>query len=185
VLVFFLVFGLKAAMAIPTDVDANWPFRLAQPTARQAAATARRLLLTLAIVPVVIGWTGVAMTLWGVSTALLNGLFVLVSGLALVEFAVGASTKVPFASTHEPAASTMKSKWFFYVFFLHVFGFILAVGQLTGLSSPPVAVRYVTFFIAATIIMRLKHERDLRRRQVALDAEEDGTVVLNLSEASS
>jgi hypothetical protein len=184
-LVFFLVFGLKAAMAIPTDVDANWPFRLAQPTARQAAATARRLLLTLAIVPIVIGWTGVAMTLWGVSTALLNGLFVLVSGLALVEFAVGGSTKVPFASAHEPAASTMNTKWFSYVCFLHVFGFLLAAGQLAALRSSQVAIRYVGFFVVLTLILRLKHERDLTRRQIALDAEEDGTVVLNLSEASS
>jgi hypothetical protein len=185
VLVFFMVFGLKSAMAIPTDADANWPFRLALPTARQAAATARRLLLSLAIAPIVIVWTGVAMSLWGVSTALLNGLFVLVSGLALVEFAVGSSTKVPFASVHEPAVSTMKTKLFFYVFFLHVFGFILAVGQLSALRSPGVAMRYVAFFVAATVILRLKHEHQLRRRQTALDADEDGTVVLNLSEASS
>ena len=185
VLVFFMVFGLKATMAIPTDVDANWPFRLALPTARQAAATARRLLLTVGIVPIVIVWTGVATTLWGVSTALLNGVFVLVSGLALVEFAVGRSTKVPFASAHEPAVSTMKTKWFSYVFFLHVFGYLLAAGQLAGMRSPQAAVRYIAFFVVLTLILRLKHERDLQRRQTALDVEEDGTVVLNLSEASS
>jgi hypothetical protein len=185
ILLFFLVFGLKAAIAIPTDVDANWPFRLTRPTARQTAATARRLLMTLAVTPVVVGWAAVAITLWGAATGLLDALFVFVSGLALVEFAVGGWTKVPFASAHEPAASTLKSKIFFYIFFLHVFCFILTVGQLSGLRSPGVALRYVGCFIAATIILRLKHERDLRRREVALDAEEDGTVVLNLSEASS
>ena len=185
VLLFFLVFGLKAAIAIPTDVDANWPFRLTRPTARQTAATARRLLMTLAVAPIVIAWAAVAVALWGPATGLLNASFVFVSGLALMEFAVGGWTKVPFASAHEPAVSTLKSRVFFYVPFLHVFGFILAVGQLSGLRSPQVAIRYVGFFVAVTILLRLKHERDLRRRQVALDAEVDGTVVLNLSEASS
>lgn len=185
VLLFFVVFGLKAAIAIPTDVDANWPFRLTRPTARQTAATARRLLVTLAVGPVVIGWASVAVALWGPATGLLNASLVLMSGIALVEFAVGGWTKVPFASAHEPAVSTLKSKPFFYIFFLHIFGFILAVGQLSALHSAQVAIRYVGFFAAATVILRLKHERDLRRRQVALDAEVDGTVVLNLSEASS
>lgn len=185
VLVFFMVFGLKAAFGIPTDVDANWPFRLAAPSAGQAVATARLLMYVLGLTPIVGAWALTSLSMWRPSEALLSAGLVLVSGAALVEFALGSWTKVPFASAHEPAASTMKTKWFFYAFFLHVYGFLLAFGQLAALRSTGAALRYVGFFAAVTVALRVLRERRLRRQELTLDPDDDATVVLNLSEASS
>jgi hypothetical protein len=186
VLIFFSVFGLKAALAIPTDVDANWPFRLAPPSARQAIAAARLLLMTLAIVPIAALWLLFTLSLWRPWDALVSAALILLSGVALVELSLGAWTKVPFASAHEPAASTMKTKWFFYVFFLHVFGFLLAFGLLEGLRSGGAALAYAAFFVVITVILRLKHQWELRRQPVTLDAvDADRTLVLDLSEASN
>lgn len=61
---------------------------------------------------------------------------------------------------------------------------MLAVAQLSALRSLQGAVRHVVFFAAVTLLLWLKHARGLRRREVMLDADADGTVVLNLSEAA-
>lgn len=185
VLVFFAVFGLKAAFAIPTDVDANWPFRLLPPTARQAVTVARRLLITLGLAPIAAIWTVTVLSMWRPMEALVSAACILVSGLALIEFALGSWTKVPFATGHEPASSTMKTKWFFYVFFLHVFGFLLALGQMSALRSAGSAARYLATFAVLTLALRSTRERQLHRQLVTLDPDDDSMTVLNLSEAAN
>lgn len=186
VLVFFAAFGLRSAFAIPTDVDANWPFRLAAPTARQTVSVTRRLMLTLGIVPITVIWLTVTATLWPLRDAVIAALFVLVSGLALVEFAVGNWTKVPFASAHEPATVTMRSRWPFFVFALHMFGFILAAVQREALRSTTATLWYLGIGLAITVALRLRREHNLRRETPTFDAVDGERLeVLNLSEASS
>jgi hypothetical protein len=186
VVVFFAIVALRSAFAIPTDVDANWPFRLAPPTARQAVGVTRRLLLALGVVPTVVAWLAASAIVWTPLDALESSLFVLVSGVALTEIAIANWTKVPFATAHEPAAATMRSKWPLYVFAVHVWGFILPEGQLVALRSPTSALWYVGVASALTIVFRLKREYNLRRETPTFDpVDTDGLEVLNLSEASS
>ena len=56
VLMFFAVFGLRAGFAIPTELDANWVFRLVQPTVRDSVRASRWLILMLGVVPISIVW---------------------------------------------------------------------------------------------------------------------------------
>lgn len=186
VFVFFTVFGLKIAFGIPTDVDANWPFRLSPPTARQAVSVTRRLLLVLGVAPIATVWLAVTLVFWSPYDALRAVALMAVSGVALAELALIGWTKVPFAAAHEPASSTMRTKWPIYIVVLHVFGFMLADGQREALASPTGTWWYLAWGAAAILGLRLKGEWELRGRTPAFDViEEDRLEVLNLSEASS
>lgn len=186
VFMFFAIIALRAAFAIPTDIDANWPFRLSPPTARHAVSVTRRLLLSLGVIPIALLWLAATASVWGLVDALTSSLFVLVSGVALAEFAISGWTKVPFAAAHEPAAATMRSRWPLYVFSLHMYGFILPEGQLEALRSATSAFWYVGIAASLTIALRLKREYNLRRETPTFDPVDTESIeVLNLSEASS
>jgi hypothetical protein len=183
---FFAVVALRSSFAIPIDVDANWPFRLAPPTARQAVGVTRRLLLVLGVIPIVALWLAASASVWPLLDALTSSLFILISGMALTEIAIANWTKVPFATAHEPASATMRSKWPLYVFAVHVWGFIIPEGQLVALRNPTGAMWYVGFAAAVTVVFRMKREYNLRRQTPTFDAVDTESIeVLNLSEASS
>jgi hypothetical protein len=186
VFTFFAVFGLRVACALPTDVDANWPFRLAQPTARQAVSVCRRLILTLGVAPITIVWLAITLMLWPAADALRASAFLLVSGVALAEAVLANWTKVPFAAAHEPAASTMRSRWPLNLFALHMFGFMLASAQMQALRAPNGTRWYLGIGVGLVLVLRLKRELSLDNQTPTLDASDPHSVeVLNLSEASS
>jgi energy-coupling factor transporter ATP-binding protein EcfA2 len=170
---------------IPTDVDANWPFRLSPPIARQAVSVTRRLLLVLGVAPIAAVWLALTLVFWSPYDALRAVALMLVSGVALAELALVGWTKVPFAAAHEPASSTMRTKWPIYIVVLHMFGFMLAAVQREALASPNGTWIYLAWGAAAAFGLRLKGEWDLRGRTPVFDVEDDRLEVLNLSEASS
>jgi hypothetical protein len=96
VLVFFAVFGLRAAFTIPTELDANWVFRLVQPTVRESLRASRWLIVMLGVAPVSLGWLLFTLAMWPTPTALGASALVLVTGLLLTELALSNWTKVPF-----------------------------------------------------------------------------------------
>ena len=176
VLVFFAVFGLRAAFTIPTELDANWVFRLVPPTVRESVRASRWLILMLGVVPIAIVWLLLTLAWWRPDTAIASALFVLVTGMLLTEIALSNWTKIPFASAHEPATETLKSKAAFYVTALLMYQFILPELQIRWLQS-------LTWTVAAAGDWSAPRHRaprlacahaeqthtDLRRRRVGYD----------------
>ena len=186
VFIFFAVFGLRASFAIPTDVDANWPFRLQQPTVRAAVAAARLVVLLFGLVPISIAWLVFALSVWPPSTAFTSTLLVLASGVTLAELALVHWTKVPFATAHEPANATLKSRWPWFVVALHVFGFRLADAQQHAIGSSTRVAVYLVVMLGVAVAARAYHVRTLRGRPLTLDAiDDDRFQTLSLSEAEA
>jgi hypothetical protein len=111
-LMFFLVIGLRSACAVPTDIAANWLFRLADPGARRATSATRACLLLYGVAPPMLlallaelarGWSlHVIVPLCAVQAA---------AGVFLVECVLYRWTKVPFASAHAADPETVRSGW--------------------------------------------------------------------------
>jgi hypothetical protein len=185
VLLFFLTFGVRAAFAVPTELDANWPYRLAPPNAWQAAEGTRVALLLTVLLPLVgitaaISW-GFG---WPASTVISAAVFTTVAGLLLLEFAVYGWTLVPCASAHAPAEDTLKSRWLLYLIPLNIFAFRGASLEWYALQSPLVAVVCVTVGVTSLIAIRTARARRARRQLVSFDIPPDQRIeVLNLSEA--
>ena len=186
VFMFFAVFGMRASFAIPTDVDANWPFRLRQPSLRAAVSASRLVILTFGIVPITVTWLLFGLAVWPVHAAVSTSLMTLASGVMLSELALVQWTKVPFATAHEPATATLKSRWPWFVVALHVFGFPLAEVQQHAIGSNTRIAVYVVLTAGIAAAARIYHVRTLRLRQPTLDAlDEDRFQTLSLSEAEA
>jgi hypothetical protein len=186
VVVFFTVIGLRVGFAIPTDIDANWPFRMMQPPVTHVISAARRLLLVLGVAPVTVVWSLVAFSLWPPTDALRAAAMMLVSSIALVEILVVNWTKIPFAAGHEPSSATMQRKWLPYVYATYLFGFVLAYIQERAVITPRATLIYLGVAIAVTLVLRWRREHSLRTQTATIDPDDDSQVeTLNLSEASS
>jgi hypothetical protein len=185
VLMFFAVFGLRAAFQIPTDLDANWVFRLARPTVRNAVRASRWLILMLGVVPITMIWLLFTFTMWPAATAIAATLLLLVTGMVLTEIALSNWTKIPFASAHEPATETLKSKAAGYVTALLMYQFILSELQARALQSGTRTMTHLGIGIVLVITIRIWRAHMLRKRTPTFDVASSEAITLNLSEAVS
>jgi hypothetical protein len=185
VLMFFAVFGLRAAFTIPTELDANWVFRLVQPTVRESVRASRWLIVLLGIVPISLAWLLFTLAMWPVQTALGASALVVMTGLVLTELALSNWTKVPFASAHEPATETLKSRAAWYTTALLMYQFILSELQFRALQSWTTTTTHLAIGLALVIAIRIWRAHMLRHRSPTFDVITSETTTLNLSEALS
>jgi hypothetical protein len=185
VLMFFAVFGLRAAFQIPTDLDANWVFRLAPPTVREAVRSSRWLILMLGVVPITATWLLVTLAQWPTQTAIAATLLLLVTGMVLTEIALSNWTKIPFASAHEPATETLKSRAAWYVTSLLMYQFILSELQARALQSSTRTMMHLGIGVVLVIAIRIWRAHTLRTRTPTFDVTTSEATTLNLSEALS
>ena len=141
VFMFFAILGLRSACAIPVDLDANWPLRLRQPTVQASLNAMRLVLLTLAVLPPVALAALASAWLWGARTGGLVAMWDLTAGMLLIELALGSWNKVPFATTHEPAVDSLRSKWPWLAVALYFYGFHLAIVEVWCLAIARLAGR--------------------------------------------
>jgi hypothetical protein len=183
VMIFFAVFALRAGFAIPTELDANWIFRLVQPTVRASLRASRWLILMLGVIPISILWLLVALAIWPAPTAIGATLLTLVTGMLLTEIALGNWTKVPFASAHEPAPETLKSKLVWYVTALLMYQFWVPHLQLIALRSWMPTLAYLGSGVVLVVAVRTWRAHTLHNRTPTFDVAGSDTITLNLSEA--
>jgi hypothetical protein len=185
VMMFFLTFGIRAAFRIPTDLDANWSFRVAPPTAVQAGAGTQLALFVLVVVPMTLLATIAALASgWSVATALTIAAFDVVTGTMLLEAALLGWVIVPFACGHEPSQETMKSRWLIYLIPLNIFAFRGASFQMAALGSTTATMTYLAVVLLILAGIRVARLRRARRDSITFDAPVDLRLeVLNLSEA--
>ena len=109
VLTFFLVLGVRAAFAVPTDVPANWVFQVIGPrTVLESRAAVRLAFHALAVLPVSILTLVTAGWLWGMATALAIVAMQAASGVLLCEVALRGHEAVPFTKARALSTSSMK-----------------------------------------------------------------------------
>jgi hypothetical protein len=185
VLVFFAVFGLRAAFTIPTELDANWVFRLVQPTVRESVRASRWLIVILGVAPISLVWLLFTLAMWPTQTALGASALVLMTGLLLTELALSNWTKMPFASAHEPATETLKSRAAWYTTALLMYQFILSELQFRALHSWTTTMTHLVVGATLVIAVRAWRTHSLRSRTPTFDVITSETTTLNLSEALS
>jgi hypothetical protein len=185
VAIFFLMLGLRAAFAIPSDIDANWLFRLSQPRLSSSADAVATSLVVLSVVPVTALAGSGAMALgWTTHDVLVLAMFDVSSGCVLAEWTLRECRSVPFTCTRSDDVESLKSRWLARVVPLLVFTFANAAIQKTLLESPRAAVCYVGAAVAACSAARVKRHFTFRNVGVQFDVSpSDSMATLDLSEA--
>jgi len=187
VLTFFLVLGLRAAFAVPTDADANWTFRLApQPATAPCVHGVAAALLLLAVLPISLAWLIAAALMWSdLRLAAASSLMHAASGLMLVEAVLLRCEAVPFTREHAPASSSVRGGWALALVALVLFAFTLDGVQMAALSSPRGVALYVGVMLAAAAGARLYRRVKRLPRTLLFDAPaEPAAQALHLSEAA-
>jgi hypothetical protein len=181
---FFGVIGLRASCRIPTEVEANWPFRLARPSLSTCVNATVLLMVTLAVLPVA-GLTVIMLApRWPLSSAAIVVGLQMLSALMLIEVLLLRWRKVPFACAHAPSPDFLKAWWPAYGLAMYVYAFKLADWQFTATTSTPALAWYAGTCVAVIVAVRLLRHHDFRRHQLEFDLAASGSLDrLNLSEA--
>ncbi len=185
VAMFFATLGLRAAFTVPSDVDANWIFRLSQPRLTSAVDGALISILLLSIVPIatVSGLGALALQWTRHDAAALAGLDI-VCGLALAEWTLRDCRAVPFTCARSDDAESLKSRWLGHILPLVLFAFVNAAIQKSVLRSDRSAAWYAAIVVAAWAVQRLRRQLGTRDVRLQFDASPpDGMATLDLSEA--
>lgn len=164
VLNFFMLCGIRVLFAIPTEIKANWTFRLHAPDHRMVAAIGGvRMALLLAVVMPIAFAAGIAgATLWGARTGVLHAMFTGALGMLLVDVLLIRLRKIPFTCTYYPGRSRARTLWPFYGIAFSTYAYSLAALEAAILSRP-LFLGGVFVVIAALIAgLALLRRRDLQ-----------------------
>lgn len=184
IFIFFAVIGLVAAARVPTDIDANWPFRLFPPTVRSTANATAAFLLTFGVLPIIVATAVAALVYWPPLTVVRVGLLQLASGMLLIECALHGWTRPPFASAHAASAETLKWRWPVFLITLNLFAFTTSGLQMKALESAMGTGAYLLFAVCGVLAVRWRRRRTVERAALEFDVSPDDSVAsLNLSGA--
>lgn len=185
VMIFFVVFGLRSACAVPTELEANWPFRLSEPTTSSAVAATSATMLAVGVIPIaVMAIVAAQVAGWSATDTVTVILFDLVSAVFLIECALYRWNKVPFASAHLPSQDTIKTRWPFFIVLLNVFAFRLADVQAGALGSVGASTIYVAAIGGMAALIHLRRAHHSRGVLIQFDEDPESSVqTLGLSEA--
>lgn len=180
---FFGIQGLRSTFRIPTEVEANWPFRIAQPSLSTCINATLLVIFTLVILPVGLSTALLIGPRWPVADTLMVLALQMLAGLMLAELLLFRWRKVPFACAHAPSPDVLKAWWPLWAFAMYFYAFGLADWQFAAVQSPRALAWYVLTCLGVIALVRLLRHRELRRQRLEFDLVPQGTERLNLSEA--
>lgn len=186
VMTFFLVASLHSAFSVPTDVEGNWTFRVAQPRSRTACVHALGVTLVfLAVLPVTLVWLAITAALWTWREAVAASAMHAASGVALVELTLIGCSSIPFTRAHAAAVHAVRRGWIVGLLALHVFAFRLDDVQMMALRSRRGVGLYVLAMLLVVVVARVYRRSRRATDMLEFDApSEDAPALLNLSQAT-
>jgi hypothetical protein len=173
---FFAMFGLRASLRIPTELDANWPFRLSQPSLATCVNASMLVMFTVAVLPIAAITTLAIVPLWTAADVVVIVTLQILAGTMLAECLLFRWTKVPFACAHTPSPDVLKAWWPLYALAMYLYAFRLADWQFAAVRSPRDAAAYVATTLGVIVVIRLLRHRELRHKQLEFDFVEHGAV---------
>jgi hypothetical protein len=183
--IFFVTLGLRAAVTVPSDVDANWVFRLSRPQVASAADATALAMFLLSVAPLaLLSAIGSVLLGWTRHDAAVIGLLDVLGGLVLIEWVLRGWRTIPFTCARAGDAEAVRSRWLGHILPLIVFAFVNAAIQATVLRSNRAVASYVG--IAALLWFALRLRRRFAARNVSLQFDaspSDAMATLDLSEA--
>lgn len=99
-IVFFLLTGLVFVFGVPAELHANWVFQAISERKSGVAQRVARKLMSIFLVPVIIGAALVYSIFWGVWAGIAHTAFVLLASLLMVEVLLAGYRKIPFTCSY-------------------------------------------------------------------------------------
>lgn len=133
----FVLAGARLAFGVPTMLSASWAFRFHGPEIAEHCATgARRALVAVGLVPLLLLLLPIHAVLFGWRLAGLHAACGLLASLGLIEILLAGFPKVPFAAAYVPGGARIRSRLSLYLFGFQAFAYVLAGIESLLLPSP-------------------------------------------------
>ena len=154
----------RVLFAIPTEMKANWMFRLCAPVGRmpEAVAGARAVLMGAGVGPAIVIAVATTAPLWGPGIAALHAVYVAVLGVLLTDVLLIGFRKVPFTCTYMPGRARAKTMLPLYLLAFSIYAYWMARVEVEYLQRP---LSFLPgFAVAAVVVLGLGwlRRRDLR-----------------------
>jgi CubicO group peptidase (beta-lactamase class C family) len=125
-----IVTGARVAFSLPTDLRANWIFRITPIPGGPGCMTARRRpLYALSVVPVCVGAAALLFSIWPWQAASKHLIVIVLTGTIAAELCLSGKQKLPFTCSYLPGKSHFNMK-FLLCSLLFIFNVIAKVAQL-------------------------------------------------------
>jgi hypothetical protein len=150
ILSYCLTVGIRFAFEIPSDLRANWIFKLwLSPDDQQARPIARRVLLAATLPWLVPSTIAITLLLFGWVTALLHTAILTASTALLVEILLVKFRKIPFTCNYPPFESNSGVILVAYLFGFFLFATYLPELERWSLADPLRTVCFIPLFAVA------------------------------------
>jgi hypothetical protein len=167
ILIYCILVGLRFVFDIPTELRANWIFRISlDKTAQECIPLMRRVMLTFILPWVFAVVFPVSLYLWGWTTALLHTAMITIWSVILADILLIRFRKVPFTCSYPPFRHSA-----IVVMLLYFFGFSAFVTITSGVEHW-VLLDPVAMLIFIPIIFGARYARSrLEQDTIAMDKE--------------
>jgi hypothetical protein len=165
VLGFFTLVGMRVVFAFPSQLGANWIFRLTEQKDKQPYLTGvHRAMVAFGVLPILATVAPFCIWAWGWRTACLHVSFVFVLMLLLMEVLLIRLDKIPFTCTYLPGKANLKLMFLPYIFAFTTYAYTMTSLELRLLRRPALMAGFIaagSFLLAASVLRR---RRKLRER---------------------
>jgi hypothetical protein len=129
--------GMRSLFAVPTEIKANWVFRLNEPkNLPDAIGGAAASLVVAGVLPSVLLAFVSAWWLWGVAIGVKHALFCGVLATLLAQFLTRTIDKIPFTCTYLPGKGNLAKLWPAYLTAFSLYTYSMSSLEANLLESP-------------------------------------------------
>ena len=151
VLSFFVLSGMRYVFTIPSELPANWIFRITETDERRYALDgARSAMLWLAVLPLFAALAPFYFVLWPPGVALAHLVFSVTISILLIEILLLDFWKIPFTCSYPPGKANVTVLWIFYWLAFMTYAYWMATIEAWMVQRPR---RLVVFYLIATIVL--------------------------------
>jgi hypothetical protein len=150
VLSFFILSGMRYVFTIPSELPANWLFRVTETDQRRHALDgAQSAMLWLAVVPLFIALTPFYFVLWSPGIALAHLLFSVTISILLIEVLLLDFWKIPFTCSYPSGKANVTILWIFYWLAFMTYAYWMATIEAWMVLRPR---RLLVFYAIAVVL---------------------------------
>ncbi len=161
ILSFFVLAGMRYAFTVPSELEANWIFRLAENKGNASAISGvHKAMLVLGIMPLFMMLFPSYLMVWDAMTALLHLTYGFTLALILIEILLFKFPKIPFTCSYLPGRANLKGLWFPYFLFFVTYAYAMAKLEAWLFDKPLYFILFNAFAIPA-LIAAVMYRNDL------------------------
>ncbi len=150
VLGFFVLSGMRYIFTIPSELPANWVFRVSETEERgRALEGARSAMIWFGVAPLFAALAPLYFVLWPPGIAIAHLVFSVTLSLLLVEALLFEFWKIPFTCSYPPGKANVTLLWIFYWVGFTTYAYSMATLEVWMVRRP---VRLLWFYAAAAAL---------------------------------